>query len=336
MLREATVAGWPTNPTLVPQLLRDSKALPILIGYYLSAMALSGLALGALRRPWVFWTDTLKPPGESRATPLQQAIAGRTRRWFLDRSTACLTTGEVGRRSLLKNGVADSRIFSLPFVVDADWIRSSVDAKRPEREAIRASLGVPPDQKLLLYVGQIVELKRLDLLIDALSELRKKGVGGIGVLLVGEGPAVPELKEQVARLQLGDIVRFRPAQRNVELPGLWAATDCFVIPSRQDAWPVVVVEALTAGLPVLGSTGCGSVVDRVKPGETGWIFKNGELADLVEKLEAIVACDFPKLRAMGDSARASMEEWSPRAMAQQFTKIVEGTFGLFSRGSGRA
>ena len=191
MLREAKVAGWPTDPTLVPKLLRAAETLPILIGYYLPAMALSGLALGALERPWIFWTDTLKPPGESRATPWQQAIAGRTRRWFLDRSTACLTTGDVGRRSLLDNGVPDRRIFSLPFVVDADWIRSSVDAKRPEREAIRASLGVPPDQKLLLYVGQVVELKRLDLLIDALAELHKKGTTGIGALLVGEGPAVP-------------------------------------------------------------------------------------------------------------------------------------------------
>ena len=127
-----------------------------------------------------------------------------------------------------------------------------------------------------------------------------------------------------------------PAQRNTELPGLWAAADCFVIPSRQDAWPVVVVEALTAGLPVLGSTGCGSVVNRVEQGETGWIFKNGELADLQEKLETIAAANSSKLRAMGDRARASMDEWSPRAMARQFTKIVEGTWGLFSEGRGRS
>jgi hypothetical protein len=60
-LREIAVRGKPTNPQLLPELLAATDRIPTLIGYYLPGLLASGLALGALRRRWMFWTDTLPP-----------------------------------------------------------------------------------------------------------------------------------------------------------------------------------------------------------------------------------------------------------------------------------
>lgn len=311
-LRKASVRGVPTNPTLVPELLASPERLPFLIGYYLPAMLGAGLALGALRRPWVFWTDTLPPA--SRADPLHRRAA---RRWFLSRSTLCLTTGEAGRAALLGHGVAPERTEVLPFVVDHAFISGAVDGL--DRAAVRCALGIPPGTRALLFVGQMIRRKGIDVLLDALLLLQKAPGPQPLLLAIGEGAELAEFRAQATRLGLDDAVRFIPYLDNSALPRYWAAADALVLPSRFDAWPVVVVEALVAGLPVIGTDGCGSVRDLVTP-ETGFVARAGDVLSLTEALRAAMAAD---LGAMRPLARASVAALSPEAVARGFTRVVQ-------------
>ena len=310
-LRKASVRGVPTNPTLLPELLARPERLPFLIGYYLPAMLSAGFALGALRRPWVFWTDTLPPA--SRTDPLYRRAA---RRWFLSRASLCLTTGEAGRAALLEHGVPRERTEVLPFVVDHAFIAREVD--RLDRAQLRLALGIAPGVRALLFVGQMIRRKGIDVLLDALLLLRQMPGPRPLLLAVGEGAELADFRAQATRLGLDDSVRFIPYLEYAALPRLWAAADALVLPSRFDAWPVVVVEALVAGLPVIGTDACGSVRDLVTPA-TGFIAHAGDVLSLAESLRAAMTAD---LGAMRPLARASVAGLAPESVARDFTRVV--------------
>ncbi len=323
-LPQCAIGRWSTNPTLVPRLLARPRRLPVLIGYYLPSLLLAGLALGTLRRRWIFWTDTLPPPVAPRGTASR--LAASARRYFIERSTVCLTTGNTGRRSVLEHGVSDDRVRVLPFVVNQRRIASDVDAERSRREEIRAGLGLPGHACVLLYVGQLIERKGLDVLVAALARVRAargEEAERLVALIVGDGPVAERLRDEVRQQDLGGVVRFIPTVPNPQLAVYWAAADAFVLPSRFDAWPVVVMEACAAGLPVVGTDGCGSVRDCILHGETGWVVPAGDAASLADRLWEVATLDAGQLRAMGEAARSSIDWASPHAAAREFVAVVK-------------
>jgi glycosyltransferase involved in cell wall biosynthesis len=322
-LRKASIRGVPTNPTLVPELLAAPERLPLLIGYYLPAMLSAGLALGALGRPWIFWTDTLPAPApafphQASKEPLYRRAA---RSWFLSRSTLVLTTGEAGRKALLQHGVARERTQVLPFVVDHGWIQGAVDPL--SRDEVRAALGIAPGVRALLFVGQMIRRKGIDVLLDALLLLQKMPGPRPLLLAVGDGAELPDFRAQATLLGLDETVRFIPGMDNAALPRFWAAADAFVLPSRFDAWPVVVVEALVAGLPVIGTDLCGSVRDLVTPA-AGFVARAGDVLSLAEALRAAMGAD---LLAMRPAARAAAAALDPARVARDFTRVIEAAHG---------
>jgi len=323
-LPELSIGTLPTNPSLLPHLLARPHHLPFVIGYYLPGLLAAGLTLGALRRRWVFWMDALQPLRQDG--PRFERVAARAaRQWFLERATTFLSTGNKGRQALLEAGIPPDRAFEIPFVVDSDWIHSAVTEARSERDQIRRDVGAPPDAALLLFVGQMIHRKGIDNLIEAAAGLSENLRVRLHVVLIGDGEDKPRFQELASQRGLQDRFHFLPNLDIQELPRYWAASDALILPSRFDAWGVVVDEALTAGLPVLGSDACGAVVDRVIPDVNGWRFPAGDVAELRRELSKLLALEPEGLREMGGAARASMEPFSPKAMARKFTQVVEAT-----------
>lgn len=321
-LLKASIRGVPTNPTLTPELLASPERLPFLTSYHLPAMLGAGLALGALRRPWVFWTNTLPAPSD----PFYWRAV---RRWFLSRSSLCLASGEAGRAALLEQGVRRERTQVLPFVVDTAWITREVDRISGEdpglktgpdgRAAMRCKLGIAPGVRALLFVGQMIRRKGIDVLLDALALLQQMPGPRPLLLAIGDGAELADFRAQATRLGIDEWVRFIPSMDNSGLPRYWAAADAFVLPSRVDAWPVVVVEALAAGLPVIGTDACGSVRDLVTP-SNGFVARAGDVLSLAEALRGAMSADLAALRPL---ARASVAALGPEKVARDFTRVVE-------------
>ncbi len=104
-----------------------------------------------------------------------------------------------------------------------------------------------PDATDLVFMGEFRPVKGIDVLIDAIAQLHRAG-RTVTTTLVGDGPDRAALLDQVARLGLADIVRFRPAMPAREAQALGRI---MVIPSRADSLPYVVLEAAAAGLPLI-------------------------------------------------------------------------------------
>jgi len=138
----------------------------------------------------------------------------------------------------------------------------------------------PQDGPLrLVAVGRLDAVKGHDLLLRALVE-----VPGATLTVLGEGGQRAALERQVAALGLADRVRLPGWAPDVtaELP----AYDVLVHPSRTEGWPLTVVEAMLAGLPVV-ATPVGSVAEAVDDGETGLIVPADDPVSLAVALRAL-------------------------------------------------
>jgi glycosyltransferase involved in cell wall biosynthesis len=136
-----------------------------------------------------------------------------------------------------------------------------------------------------IYVGQLIDRKGVDLLLDAIS---RRQLSAIALTIVGIGNAEASLRAQAARLDLSHMVSWQGVLPNEEIPALVACHDLLVLPSRFDGWGAVVNEALSVGTPVLCSSACGATELLAGP-YCGGTFRSGDASALAATLSKIHA-----------------------------------------------
>ncbi|HTO00171.1 MAG TPA: glycosyltransferase family 4 protein, partial [Microthrixaceae bacterium] len=159
-----------------------------------------------------------------------------------------------------------------------------------------------PDGPTLLTVARHDPVKGLDVLLDALA------LAPISLqhVLVGSGSETAALKDQCSALGLDDRVEFRDIPFDKPVAGMMSSFDGLVLPSRLEGFPVTIVEAMLAGLPVI-ATDVGSVDEAVIPGETGWIVPSADPQALADAIGELLA-DPDAAATMGAKGREIAEE----------------------------
>lgn len=160
---------------------------------------------------------------------------------------------------LARVGIPPERRAFIPNAVDTDHFQP---LSHSEKMAQRAALGLP-DVPIAIFTGRLAPEKRLDRLIalwPAVRQIHPKAC----LLILGVGAEAARLERAA-----GDGVRFLGRVERV-LPYL-QASDIFVLPSEREGLSVALLEAMSAGLPVL-ATDVGGTPDVVEPGVTGWLF----------------------------------------------------------------
>lgn len=146
-----------------------------------------------------------------------------------------------------------------------------------------ARLASPPEQlpgsPALISVGRLTQQKGFDLLIDGFAQVRRRYPGAV-LTIVGDGPDRLELEARRDRLRLATAVRFVGFVPN-PYP-LMAAADLFVLASRYEGFPNVVLEALACGTPVVATDCPGGTRDVIVQGVTGWLARPREVGHLAE------------------------------------------------------
>jgi glycosyltransferase involved in cell wall biosynthesis len=180
-------------------------------------------------------------------------------------------------------GVPADRIRVIPNGVD---LISFAPAKRDQA---RRMSGLPDDATILLTVGAVYSWKGQHLVIEALPFLRKQ-YPGILYLLVGgsraeESSYVPSLKRRVAELGLEEHVRFVGSRPHAELVRWFNAADLFVLPTRSEGCPNVLLESLACGVPVV-ATEVGGVPEIIRHGRDGLLVPYGDLPALRDALQS--------------------------------------------------
>lgn len=192
-----------------------------------------------------------------------------------------------------------------------------------EGSAFRYRHGIPARRPVALFVGRVAHEKNIGFLLEAMLHARRL-CPEVLLVVAGEGPAMPALKEQVGRLGLHSAVHFIGyLDRSRELPDCYAAADVFVFASRTETQGLVLLEAMAAGLPVIALAEMGTV-DILAPGR-GAIAAPGDSKAFGEVLGEFL--NSPSAwRRLRDEAPHYAAEWSDSAMAARLAALY-GSLG---------
>lgn len=202
-------------------------------------------------------------------------------------------------------------------IVIQNGIDLTAFANDGQSSAVREALDTPPEATVLCCVGRLDEQKGVDVLLEALHQMDLDQQ--TRVWLVGDGPQREALETRSRQLGLDANVRFLGFRSDV--PDFIKASDIFVLPSRYEAMPMTILEAMAAGLPCV-VTDVGDNAELVENGVTGRVIPPeapGALADALKEL----TFDRTLRRAMGSAARQKAQRYDVRQMVARTLDIYE-------------
>jgi UDP-glucose:(heptosyl)LPS alpha-1,3-glucosyltransferase len=185
------------------------------------------------------------------------------------------------------------------------------------RAAARAELGVAAGETLFLFVGSGFARKGLDAAIGALAGC---GNAPYRLAVAGRDRDAARFAALAAARDLGDRVRLLGGRDDVR--PLYAAADCFILPTRYDPFPNTVLEALAMGLPAIVGR-CSGAAEIVRHGGNGWLCEPDDVAGLAQLMHAAarVAADEATGGAARAAARHTAEGYGIDDMARKLTQL---------------
>lgn len=159
---------------------------------------------------------------------------------------ALVTVSESSRQALPSSLQGRGRV--VVHGVDVSRYADLRDARVRIRREVRAELGVPDGDALVLTVANLRPEKGYDVLLEAARFVAARAVPAV-FASVGHGPLADDLRRVHGELGLGD--RFRFLGLRDDVPRLMAGADVFVLPSHHEGLPVAVMEATSVGLPLV-------------------------------------------------------------------------------------
>jgi glycosyltransferase involved in cell wall biosynthesis len=269
-----------------------------------------------------------------------RAAAARSERYRMwrDRETACMagadlvvTLGEGMREEIVGRGIPAGKVLVIPNAVDEVFL-----TEPPGRDTTRRELGIADDEVLVGTVTSIVDYEGLDLLVDAVGQLRDRGLP-VRLLIVGDGVARAALERRAA--PLGDAAVFTGRVPHSEVRRYHAALDVFVVPRRDErvcrlVTPLKPVEAMAGGRPVVASD-LPALRELVTDGETGVLVKPEDATALADGL-AQLSTDRALRCTLGTAARdavARSRTWARNAerYREAYQALAGGRPGEYER-----
>ena len=197
-----------------------------------------------------------------------------------------------------------------------------------DRARLRAELGLPVDQAVVALTGQVAEVKGIWEFIEAASLLAEQRVpvtfAVLGDDLKGQGALREQAQRAVTERGLDHAVRFLGFR--ADAPRLIPAFDLVAVPSHVEPLGNATLEAMAAGLPVVGSR-VGGIPEMIVDGETGRLVPSRDARALAEAIANLV-CDPARMRAFGDAARArARDHFSVAAHARRVESVYDRLLG---------
>jgi len=244
--------------------------------------------------------------GDSPEPEVRIAVEGEIAR----QADLLITSTEDESRELIDGYGADpSRVFVVAPGVDLVTFRPI------DRDVARKEIGAGAGP-LLLFVGRLERLKGVDIAIRALAELRRRGHDEVRLLVVGEDARrasngdseMARLKRIAEEAGVRDRIEFVGSVAHHELPFFYAAADACLMPSYNESFGLVGLEAQACGCPVIGS-GVSGIRSVVRDEVTGFLVDGNDPAAYADRVERLL--DDPELaRQMGRRGQLLAQRFS--------------------------
>lgn len=198
-------------------------------------------------------------------------------------------------------------------------IYNFVDASRSPRGSPSDRLHwAPGGEKVLVHASNFRPVKRVSDVVRIFDIVRRTIAAKL--LLVGEGPERLFVRELVKELRLSDHVHFLGEQDYIE--SVLACSDLLILPSEQESFGLVALEAASCGVPVVGSR-VGGLPEVVLDGETGFLFPVGEVRDMAAACVSLLS-DAEAYRKFSHRAKMrAREEFDAANIIPQYERLYE-------------
>jgi glycosyltransferase involved in cell wall biosynthesis len=242
----------------------------------------------------------------------------RVRRYIVRHAARFWANGAESATLLQEYGAPTAAIDQGMIGIDTHRFAEAVETRLPERDAIRQQLGVTG--AVLLFVGRFVPGKGIDEFLRALELMSSETRAPFSVLLIGEGPKRAVLDEWRAR-RPQITLRIVDFQQPAALPSFYAAADIFVLPTLDDNWSLVALEAAVAGLPQVFSQYNGASSDLLARRAPGCTINPAKPEELALAMQYYVEHVPPRVRPAASHAIA--EFYSPEACVRRAAESID-------------
>ncbi|MBV6459761.1 MAG: D-inositol-3-phosphate glycosyltransferase [Fimbriimonadaceae bacterium] len=228
--------------------------------------------------------------------------------FYFDSVDHVITPSEAAQKWLRRHSV------QTPMTVISTGV--SPPAPRDRSEA-RLGLGIDPNAKVLLYVGRIAREKNMLTLIKAAS-LAMRGDPRLHLIIVGDGPFRRDCEAEVRNQGIGDRVEFTGYIPRERVSEYYATADLFVFSSMTETQGLVVVEAMSYGLPSVVVQG-GGAAEAVEDGVNGFLVRNDPEV-IADRIAACLENDDLYVR-LSREAQATARAYSPEVTASKVVAV---------------
>lgn len=221
---------------------------------------------------------------------------------FVAKMDAVVTSGERSYQYARRLGA--KKAFKFQYGVDTEYLKKAYTK--------RLQLDHWPHQ--FLFVGRYVAVKSIDTLVDAYKEYRKKVNIPWELHACGQGP-------MESLLTLDGITNHGFVQPDDMMPH-WINSGCLVLSSTFDPWPLIVVEACAAGLPVIVTHASGSQVEVVKMYYNGIVINESSVTDMSSAM-LWIHNNANQLSAMGERSLEQAKPYGADLWAEKFNELIK-------------
>jgi glycosyltransferase involved in cell wall biosynthesis len=257
------------------------------------------------RTPCVVWA-TLSDHSELGRGQFRRLV----RHAMLPLADAILVNGAAGERYIRSFGIPESKIFRVPYTVDTRLFTKIPLCREPAAA------------RRLLFSGQLIGRKGLGPLLSTLNRwVCEHPEQRVELWLVGDGP--DRRRMEGLSLARGLRVRWVGNVSYRELPTYYAQCGILAFPTLADEWGVVVNEAMTSGMPVLGSLYSQAVEELVEDGVTGWTFRPDRGEEMYRAIDRALTIPERRLQSMRACARQHAMALTPEYAADAIMRAVK-------------
>ena len=269
------------------------------------------------RKPFILWTGIWM----SLQTPFHRLVFPLTR-WIYQHADAIVVYGEHVKRYLISLNVVPEKIFVAAHAVDNSQYNRRI--QEDEKAVFRESRNLK-NQKIVLYLGRLEEVKGMEYLIRAFALL---SIDSAVLMIVGDGSLREKLSALVLEQGIEEKTRFVGYASPEETLVYYAIADVLVLPSittpsGKETWGLVVNEAMNQGVPVIATDAVGAAAGGlVQAGVNGFIVPERNTEALAEAMKLILT-DSLLREKLSRYARRIVAEWDNEHMIKGFQQAIE-------------
>ncbi len=295
------------SPNIVGYLLKFKPNVIFASGFSLwTILSLLLKAIGGWRVVIVY--EGSSQTYDFRDDPRRLALRRLLVRW----ADAYITNSATGKAYLTDIlGAAAAHVFAQPYQVpDATALLDRMTAVAP----------LPaPKRPIFLFVGQLVPRKGLHLLLEACALLKTWGHQDFTLMVVGDGPQRAEL-EQFSRDRNLENIQWAGWVAYNQLGAYFTQADVFILPSQEDTWGMVVLEAMVFGKPILCSKWVGAM-EMVQPEVNGYIFDPYQTEEIAHCMLKLLH-DPDQIIRMGEQSKQLIATHNPPSVVEFLTEVT--------------